>query len=441
MRSGTGHVVVVGAGFAGLSCARELGRHNVRATIIDRQNYHLFVPLLYQVATAAPSPADIAEPVRKILRRYKSIDVRLGEVNGIDHERRFVLLTNGDKVTYDRLVVATGSRYNYFGHPEWEEAAPGIKSIADAQILRSRLLSLFEQAEYETNQQLRSALLTIVIVGGGPTGVEMAGAIAELARYTLARDFRHIDPKSAKIILIEAGERLLTAFPDNLAAYTHRRLTSMGVQVRLRTSANSVGSHEIYVDGELMPVGAVIWAAGIQASPVGAWLGVETDHIGRVPVEPDLSVAHRPGIYVLGDSARAAGSDERSPLPALAQVAKQQGAYVGRAIASGLGSRQFQPPFRFRNRGNTAVIGRNAAVFDFGRWRIKGHAAWLLWAVVHVYLLVSFEKRLLVSVQWLWRYFTYQRGARLITTSSPQISNEKREDTHKADHDDASRSR
>lgn len=415
MRQRNNHVIVAGAGFAGLACARELGRRNIRTTVIDRQNYHLFVPLLYQVATAALSPADIAEPVRKVLRRYKCVDVRLGEVTGVDPKRHAVTLADGTRLPYDRLVIATGSRYNYFGHPEWAAAAPGIKSISDARLLRSRLLRLFEQAEHEIDPGRRASLMTIVIVGGGPTGVEMAGAIAELARYTLARDFRHIDPSSAKILLVEAGERLLAAFPETLSAYTQARLERLAVDVRLRASVEGIDGDQIRIAGKAMRVGAIIWAAGIQASPVGAWLRVETDRIGRVPVAPDLSVPQCPGIYVLGDSARLAGADGRTPLPGLAQVAKQQGTHVGRALAVNLRDETPVPPFRFHDRGNTAVIGRNAAVFDFGRWRLKGRLAWLLWAIVHVYLLVSFEKRMLVSFQWLWRYFTYQRGARLIT--------------------------
>jgi len=410
------HVIIAGAGFAGLACARELGRRNVRATIIDRQNYHLFVPLLYQVATAALSPADIAEPVRKILRRYRSVDIRLGEVTEVDQKRNAIVMGDGTRLPYDRLVIATGSRYNYFGHPEWEAAAPGIKSISDARLLRSRLLSLFEQAEHEIDPGRQASLMTIVVVGGGPTGVEMAGAIAELARYTLARDFHHIDPSSARVLLVEAGERLLAALPETLSTYTHERLKRMGVEVRLRASVEAIGGDQIRIAGKAMRVGAIIWGAGIKASPVGAWLGVETDRIGRVPVAPDLSVPQCPGVYVLGDCASLAGADGRTPLPALAQVAKQQGTHLGRTMAINLRDRTPIPPFRFRDRGNTAVIGRNAAIFDFGRWRLRGRLAWLLWAIVHVYLLVGFDKRLLVSIQWLWRYFTYQRGARLITT-------------------------
>lgn len=415
-RGGAPRIVIVGAGFAGLACARALGSSPARVTIIDRQNFHLFAPLLYQVATAALSPADIAEPVRKILRRHCNIDVVLGEVTDIDTRRRQVLLREGGPIEYDILVLATGSCYNYFGHPNWEAHAPGLKTIADARQLRSRLLEAFERAERESDAAKQRALMTTVIVGGGPTGVELAGAIAELARYTLVRDFRRIDPSSARIVLIEAGERLLAAFPETLSAFARERLDGLGVEIICGRAVEHVGAGVVALGDEKIEAGSIIWAAGIRAAPLGEWLGVGTDPIGRIPVKPDLSVPALPDVYVIGDGARLDEPATGSPLPALAQVADQQGRHLGRALRARLKTRAPLPAFRFHNRGNTAIIGRDAAVFDFGKWRLKGRTAWLLWALVHVYLLVGFEKRLLVSMQWFWRYLTYQNGARLITS-------------------------
>jgi NADH dehydrogenase len=410
------HVVIVGAGFAGLACARALGSSAARVTIVDRHNYHLFVPLLYQVATAALSPADIAEPIRKILRRHRNVDVVLGEVVGVDTANRAVCLADGERLGYDRLVLAPGSRYNYFAHPEWELRAPGLKTIADARRLRSRLLCAFELAERERDPRRQRALLTTVIVGGGPTGVEMAGAIAELARHTLVRDFRHVDPAAARVMLVEAGPRILAAFPEALAAFAHRRLERLGVEISCGTAVEQIGADSVRIGGEEVAAGAVIWGAGIKAGCAGDWLGVPVDRAGRVSVDATLAVADFADIFVIGDSARF-DDGTGAVLPALAQVAHQQGQHLGRALRRHLGSTAPLPPFRFRNRGNTAIIGRNAAIFDFGRWRLKGRPAWLLWAIVHIYLLVGFEKRLLVAIQWLWRYLTYQRGARLITGS------------------------
>jgi NADH dehydrogenase len=408
-------VVIVGAGFAGLACARALGSSGARVTIVDRHNYHLFVPLLYQVATAALSPADIAEPIRKILRRHRNVDVILGEVSGVDTAMRSVCLADGERLDYDRLVLAPGSRYNYFAHPEWEAWAPGLKTIADARRLRSRLLCAFELAERERDPHRQRAMLTTVIVGGGPTGVEMAGAIAELARHTLIRDFRHADPAAARVMLVEAGPRILAAFPEALAAFAHRRLERLGVEVSCGLAVERIGADSVRIGGEEVAAGVVIWGAGIKAGCVGDWLGVPVDGAGRVRVDATLAVPDFADIFVLGDSAHFDDPRTGTALPALAQVAHQQGQHLGRALRRQLSSKAPPPPFRFRDRGNTAIVGRNAAIFDFGRWQLKGRLAWLLWAIVHIYLLVGFEKRLLVAIQWLWRYLTYQRGARLIT--------------------------
>ncbi|HTH29234.1 MAG TPA: NAD(P)/FAD-dependent oxidoreductase [Sphingobium sp.] len=408
-------VLIVGAGFAGLACAQALGSSNAQVTVIDRHNYHLFVPLLYQVATAALSPADIAEPIRKILRRHANIDVVLGEVVGVDHARRQVQLADGGALAYDILILATGSSYNYFGHPEWDRYAPGLKTIADARLLRSRLLRAFELAEHEPNPAKQQALMTTVIVGGGPTGVEIAGSVAELARHALARDFRRIDPTSARIILVEAGPRILAAFPKELSAYAQGRLLALGVEVICGELVENIEANRVRIAGEDIFAGSVIWGAGIKASPAGKWVQAELDGVGRARVNEDLSVEGREGVYILGDSALLTDHATGRPLPGLAQVAQQQGRHLGRALKRHLADGTPIPPFRFRDRGNTAIIGRHAAVFDFGRRRLKGWIAWLLWAIVHVYLLVGFDNRLLVSMQWLWRYLTYERGARLIT--------------------------
>ncbi len=408
------HVVIVGAGFAGLACARELGNAPVRVTMVDRHNYHLFVPLLYQVATAALSPADIAQPIRRLVARYQNIGVVLGDVCGIDAGARAVHLAGAGHLTYDRLVLATGSTFSYFGHNDWARFAPGPRTLETAREIRARLLLAFERAEMSADADERETLLTTVVVGGGPTGVEVAGAIAELARYALARDFRRIDPRAARILLIEAGPRVLASFPPELSDYARRSLERLGVTVMTDRAVESVGPSGVTVGGRLVPAGTIVWAAGVRASPAAAWLGVQPDGAGRIRVDPDLSVPGFDGVFALGDTAAIAGEDG-NPLPALAQVAAQQGRHLGRALKANLVHGRPMPPFRFRNRGNTAIIGRSAAVFDFGSWRLKGYAGWLLWAIVHVYLLTGFEKRLLVSLQWLWRYLTYQRGARLIT--------------------------
>lgn len=407
-------MVIIGGGFGGIACAKALARAPVRVTLIDRTNYHLFQPLLYQVATAALSPADIAEPIRKMLRRQRNAEVVMAEVSGIDTAGRAVLTADGSRIGYDRLVIATGSVYNYFGHEEWAAHAPGLKTIDNARAIRTRVLMGFECAEREADPARRRALMTSVIIGGGPTGVEMAGAIAELARHALARDFRHIDPREARVVLVEAGPRVLSAFPEELSAYALRRLEALGVEVRTGEAVEEVNVQGVQLPGEFLAANAMVWGAGIRASPAARWLGIEPDRAGRVPVNARLEVAGLPGIYALGDTSAAPG-ESGAPLPGLAQVAKQQGEHLGRELARHLRQGGEIAPFTFRNRGNTAIIGRHAAVFDFGKRRLKGYPAWLLWAVVHVYLLVAFEQRVLVSIQWLWRYVTFQRGARLIT--------------------------
>jgi NADH dehydrogenase len=407
------HIVIVGAGFGGLACAKALGNSPARVTLIDRANYHLFVPLLYQVATAALSPADIARPIRRILGRYKNIDVVLGDVTAIDTSARMLTTSAGPIGPYDTLVVATGSRYSYFGHSDWMAFAKGPRSLEDARTIRTKLLTAFERADSTNDPAERDRLMTVIVVGGGPTGVEMAGAVAELARHALARDFRHIDPRQARILLVEAGPRLLTSFPQSLADFAGRALEKLGVTVLLNHPVEDLTADGAMVGGKMIAAGTMIWGAGIEASPGVKMLNVPLDRAGRVTVGPDLSVPGLNGVYVVGDSAVAIAPDGK-PFPALAQVAAQQGTYLGRALAAQARGKPATKPFRFHNRGNTAIIGRNAAVFDFGRWQLKGRLGWLLWAFVHVYLLVGFENRLQVVVHWLWSYITYERGARLI---------------------------
>jgi NADH dehydrogenase len=406
-------VVIVGAGFGGLACAKALANTPVRVTVVDKRNYHLFVPLLYQVATAALSPADISRPVRRMLGRYRNIEVILGEAVAVDAAQRTVRLRDGPTLAYDRLVLASGGVFSYFGHPEWAALAPGPGRLDDARKIRARLLTAFEQAEITENAGERERLMTIVIVGGGPTGVEMAGSVAELARYALARDFRRIDPARAHIVLIEAGPRILTQFPEKLAAYAQRVLESLSVQVLLNHAVEAIDARGVTVAGRRIEAATVIWGAGVRASDAGMWLGIELDKAGRILVGRDLAVRGIEGVYALGDTARLANASGET-LPALAQVAKQQGRHLGRALAAHFADGQPLPPFRYRNRGNTAIIGRNTAVFDFGWWQFKGRLAWLLWAIIHVYLLVGFENRLVVTTRWVWRYLTYERGARLI---------------------------
>lgn len=406
-------VVIVGGGFGGLACARALGGADLSVMVVDRRNHHLFQPLLYQVATAALSPADIAEPIRRILGRYRNVDVIMAELAAVDPARHTLRLGDGTAIAYGRLVIATGSEYDYFGHDDWKPFAPGLKSIDDARAIRSRVLRNFEEAEACRDPRRQKMLMTTVVVGGGPTGVEMAGALAELARFTLARDFRHVDPTSAVTLLVEAGPRLLSAFPETLSAYAARELARLGVTVVTGRPVEAITAEAVTIGGERVEAGAVVWGAGIRAAPATALLGVPLDRAGRLPIGEDLAVAGLERVHAIGDAARL--EVDGRPLPALAQVAKQQGEHLGRAIrAAGREPAAVLPPFRFRDRGNTAVIGRHAAVFDFGRHQLRGTPAWLLWALVHVYLLVGFQKRLLVSMQWLWRWATYQRGARII---------------------------
>lgn len=405
-------IVIIGAGFGGLWATTSLAKAPVEITLIDRHNYHLFQPLLYQVATAALSPSDIASPVRSIVRYQRNVQVVLGEVSGVDAANREVLV-EGRRIPYDTLIVATGAQHAYFGHDEWAEFAPGLKTIDDATYLRRRILLAFEKAETESDPAKRKALLTFVVVGGGATGVEMAGAIAELANRALACDFRAIDPRSARIILVEAGPRLLPAFDPKLSDAALRSLKKLGVDVRLGSAVTAADAHGVSIGSERIEAATITWAAGVMASPAGRWLGAEADRAGRVKVNPDLTVPGHPDIFVIGDTALALQPDGR-PVPGIAPVAKQQGKYVARMIRDGVAA-DARPPFRYRDVGLLATIGRKSAVVDMFGVRLSGFFAWLIWCVAHVYFLIGFRNRAVVAMNWIWNYLTFQRGTRLIT--------------------------
>jgi NADH:ubiquinone reductase (H+-translocating) len=406
-------IVIVGAGFGGLTAARGLAGLDAEVTVIDRQNHHLFQPLLYQVATAGLSPAEIAWPVRRLLRRQANARVLMGEVTAVDPARRVVLL-DARPIAYDHLVIATGATHGYFGRDEWAEHAPGLKTLDDATAIRRRLLIAFERAEMASNPEACARLLTVVIVGGGPTGVELAGAVAELARKALARDFREIDPRRTRVVLIEAGPRLLANFPEPLSRYTASALERLGVEVRLGQAVTHCDEKGVRVGSESIDAGTVVWAAGVVASPAARWLGIEPDRAGRVPVRPDLTAPGHDDIYVIGDTALALNPDGR-PSPGIAPAAEQQGAYVASAIAARIAAKPAPPRFVYRDRGLFATIGRRAAVISYRRLRLSGWLAWWLWGAAHIYFLVSLRNRVIVVTQWLWSYVLFERGARLIT--------------------------
>ena len=410
-------VVIVGAGFGGLAAAKALARVAVDVIVLDRQNHHCFQPLLYQVATAALSPAEIAWPIRHMLRTQRNATVLMAEVTGVDLAGRLVQTAAGP-ISYDYLVIATGATHSYFGHDEWAEFAPGLKRIEDATRIRRRILLAFEQAELADTEAERQRLLTFVIVGGGATGVEMAGAIAEVARETLANDFRRIDPRSSRIILLEAGPRLLPTLPEDLSRYAARALIRMGADVRTSTRVTGCDRRGVALDHGRIDAGAVIWAAGVVASPAAIWLEAERDQADRVRVLPDLSVAQHPEVFVIGDAA-AVQDAEGQAVPGVAPAAKQMGRYVGRLIAARLAGKSL-PAFRYRNLGDLATIGRRAAVVKFGRLRLKGFIGWLFWSLAHIYFLIGVKNRFIVAFTWLWDYVTFQRGARLITEVPPQ---------------------
>jgi NADH:ubiquinone reductase (H+-translocating) len=409
-------VVILGGGFGGLACAHALRGADVDITIIDRQNYHCFQPLLYQVATAALSPADVAWPIRHILRRQRNATVFMTEVTGIDVAAQTVT-TKSDQFPFDYLVIATGAMHSYFGHDTWAGVAPGLKRIEDATRIRRSILSAFERAELADGDEQRRELLTFVIVGGGPTGVEMAGAIAEVARQTLARDFRRIDPRESRIVLIEAGPRLLPAFSERHSKYAHDALTTMGVEVLTSTLVTGCDARGVDLQHGRIDAGSIVWAAGVMASPAADWLAADRDRVGRVTVAPNLSLPGHENVFVIGDTAVVNDIAGR-PVPGLAAAAKQMGIYVGRLIAARL-SGKTSPPFRYKNLGLLATIGRRSAVVELGPIQLRGFIGWLFWSVVHIYFLIGLRNRFVVAVTWLWSYITFQRGARLITEVPP----------------------
>jgi NADH dehydrogenase len=408
-------VVIVGAGFGGLTAAKALAGSSFDVTVIDQHNYHLFQPLLYQVATAGLSPADIASPIRGILAPARNVNVVLGQVSGVDTARREAI-AEGRRIAYDHLIIATGAQHAYFGHDDWAASAPGLKTIDDATYIRRRILLAFEKAETETDPHERARLLNFVVVGGGPTGVEMAGAIAELANRALAKDFRSIDPRCARVILVEAAPRLLTPFEPSLSEAAKLSLAQLGVEVRLGAAVTAVDAAGVSIGAERIEARTVIWGAGVMASPAGRWLGAETDRAGRVKVAPDLTVPGHPDIFVIGDTAALNGADGK-PLPGVAPVAKQQGQYVADLLTARQAGKSVAP-FRYRDFGSLATIGRKRAIVQMGRFKLNGFIAWVLWSVAHIYFLIGFRNRLVVATNWLWNYITFQRGTRLITGMS-----------------------
>ena len=411
--TGNARVVIVGAGFGGLECAKALRRAQADVTVIDRENHHCFQPLLYQVATAALSPADIAWPIRHILRPQRNATVLMEEVRGVDPERKCIQTQFGE-IPYDYLVIATGSTHSYFGHDDWSRFAPGLKRIEDGTRIRRSILIAFERAEVMTDEDQRRRLLTFVIVEGGATGVEMAGAIADVARQTLAADFRRIDPRSARIILIEAGPRLLPTFPAGLSDYALKTLTRVGVEVRTETLVTKCDADGVDLKGGRIDAGTVIWAAGVTASPAMRWLNAEGDRAGRVKVNSDLSLPGHPEIFVVGDTA-AVTDKNGHPVPGIAPAAKQMGTYVGKLISARVAGREWNKPFKYMHLGDLATIGRRAAVVKFGPLELKGFIGWVFWSVAHIYFLIGLRNRFVVAFNWFWDYVTFQRGARLIT--------------------------
>ena len=410
------NVVIIGGGFGGLYAARALRRAQVRVTLVDRRNHHVFQPLLYQVAMAALSPGDIASPIRWILRHQSNLEVLLADVRAIHPAKNLLTLADGE-LGYDYLIVAAGATHAYFGHDEWRRLAPGLKTLEDALDIRRRVLIAFERAERERDPGRRARQLTFVLIGAGPTGVEMAGAIAEISRQSLARDFRHFDPSSAKVILLEAGPTVLSAFPETLRDSARADLVRLGVDVRTGAAVTNVSSGRVEVGTEIIEAETIIWAAGVAASPLGATLGVPVDRSGRVLVQPDLTIPGHPNVFVIGDLA-SLQDEHGKPLPGVAQVAIQMGKHAAKMVVRGVEKQPYRP-FVYRDLGNMATIGRASAVADLGFMRLHGYIGWLAWLFVHILNLIGFRNRAVVLVQWAWAYFTYQRGIRLITGDQP----------------------
>jgi NADH dehydrogenase len=405
------HVVIIGAGFGGLTCAQALKRARVKITIVDRANHHLFQPLLYQVAMAGLSPADIAQPIRSILRKQKNVSVLLDEATDVDFNNQTVELRDS-KLKYDYLVLAAGGRTSYFGHDEWEMFAPGLKDLDDAVEIRRRVLLAFEEAEKETDPERRRALMTFVVVGGGPTGVELAGAIAELSHFVLARDFRNIYPEEAEILLLEGGPKLLPSFAPDLSKSAHRQLAELGVRVLTGAQVTGIDEHGVYLGAESIRAATVIWAAGVRATALTERLGAPIDRAGRVLVNHDLTVPGHHNVFAIGDMTFL--EQDGKPLPGVSPVAMQMGRRVAGNIRNDLASKPYEE-FRYFDKGNMATIGRKAAIAEIGKLHLSGFMAWMAWLVVHIFFLIGFRNRFMVLFNWAWSYFTYQRGARLIT--------------------------
>jgi NADH dehydrogenase len=420
-RPASHRVVIVGAGFGGLETVYRLAGAPVSIALVDRRNHHLFQPLLYQVATAALATSEIAWPIRYLLRGRPEVTTLLATVTGVDTDKRCVTLDGGDTLPYDTLVLATGARHAYFGHDEWEPFAPGLKTLEDATTLRRRILIAFEDAERESDPVRRAALLTFVIIGAGPTGVELAGTIAELAHDTLPPDFRNIDTNTARVVLIEAGSRVLAGFPDELSAYAQRSLESLGVEVAFGQPVTECTADGVVYGDKKLEAKTIIWAAGVRASPAAEWLGAPADRAGRLQVLPDLSVPGHPDVFAVGDTVTINGPDG-NPVPGIAPAAKQQGRYVARSIKTRLAGGNVGP-FVYKHSGNLAQIGKRLAVIDFGRIKMRGALAWWIWGIAHIYFLIGLRNRLSVAINWLWIYTRSQRGARLITQGRAKVSN------------------
>jgi NADH:quinone reductase (non-electrogenic) len=412
-------VVIVGAGFGGLEATHRLAGVPVEITLIDRRNHHLFQPLLYQVATASLATSDIAWPVRYLMRDRHEVTTLFATVSGVDADRHAVLLDDGSEVNYDTLVLATGARHAYFGHDEWEQFAPGLKTLEDATTLRRHILVAFERAERETDPERRAARLTFVIIGAGPTGVELAGTIAEMSHHTLPGDFRNIDTRRARVVLIEAGPRVLAGFPDDLSAYAQASLEKVGVEVVLGQPVTEIDRDGVVYGGQRLNAKTMIWAAGVRASPAAEWLNAPTDRAGRVQVEPDLTVPGHADVFAIGDTVTISAWDGK-PVPGIAPAAKQQGRYVAETIKARLRGEKL-PPFRYRHAGSLAQIGKRLAVIDFGRVKLRGAIAWWIWGIAHIYFLIGLRHRLAVALTWLWIYARDQRAARLITQGSSKV--------------------
>ena len=410
----THHVVIVGAGFGGLAAAHGLAGADVKITVIDQRNHHLFQPLLYQVGTAVLATSEIAWPIRHLLRRRPEITTLLGTAAGVDPQNRTVLLEDGGTQNYDTLVLATGARHAYFGHDEWEPYAPGLKTLEDATLIRRRILLSFERAERESNPERRAALLTFVVVGGGPTGVELAGAIAELAHQNLPQEFRHIDTRKSRVVLIEAGPRILPGFTEDLSAYAHASLERLGVEIQLGRPVRECSDAGVIYGERPLAAKVILWAAGVRASSAAAWVGIASDHAGRAKVQPDLTAPGHPEIFVIGDTATV-DAWHGKPVPGIAPAAKQQGLHVARTIKARIGGDSNPRTFRYSHSGNLATIGKRAAVIDFGRIKVRGWVAWWIWGLAHIYFLIGVRNRLAVALSWLWIYVTGSRSACLIT--------------------------